>query len=71
MFKVEKKGMFQECLSGVFMISLENIFEICAESDFHKSSSLYINNSERVLLLVKPQAFTVIDSGRDNDRVCF
>ena len=29
MFKVNKKGMFQECYSGVFMFSLENIFEVC------------------------------------------
>ena len=29
MFKVDKKGMFQECYSGVFMITLENIFEVC------------------------------------------
>ena len=53
------------------MISLENIFEVCAEFDFRKSSSLYINSSDRVLLLVKLHAFTVIDSERDNDRVCF
>ena len=29
MFKIDKKGMFQECDSGVFMIGLENIFEVC------------------------------------------
>ena len=42
-----------------------------AESDFRKSSGLYVNNSDRVLLLVKLQAFTVDDSERVNDRVCF
>ena len=29
MFKADNKVMFQECYSGVFMISLKNIFEIC------------------------------------------
>ena len=29
MFKVDNKGMFQECYSSVFSISLENIFEAC------------------------------------------
>ena len=29
MFKVDKKGIFQECNSRVFMISLESIFEVC------------------------------------------
>ena len=29
MFKVDKKGMFQECYLGAFMIRLENIFEVC------------------------------------------
>ena len=42
-----------------------------AESDFRKSSGLYINNSDGVLLLVKLQAFTVNDSERVNDRICF
>ena len=28
MFKVDNKGMFQECYSGVLMIRLENIFEV-------------------------------------------
>ena len=28
MFKVDKKGTFQECYLGVFMISLENIFGV-------------------------------------------
>ena len=41
------------------------------ESDFRKSSGLYINNSDGVLLLVKLQTFTVNDSERVNDRVCF
>ena len=41
------------------------------ESNFRKSSGLYINNSDEVLLLVKLQAFTVNDSQRVNDRVCF
>ena len=36
--------MFQECYSGNFMINLENIFE----SDFHKSSGLYVKSSEGV-----------------------
>ena len=31
MFEVDNKGMFQECCSGVLIISLENIFEICVE----------------------------------------
>ena len=31
MFNVDKKGMFQECYSGVFMITLENIFAVCEE----------------------------------------
>ena len=58
MLKVDKKVMFQEYYSGVFMISL-------AESYFRKSSSLYINNSDGVLLLVKLQTFTVNDSERE------
>ena len=29
MFKVDKKEMFQEWSSGLFIISLENIFEVC------------------------------------------
>ena len=29
MFKVNKKGMFQECYSSVFIINLENISEVC------------------------------------------
>ena len=41
------------------------------ESDFYKSSGLDINNSYGVLLLVKLQVFTVNDSERVNDRVCF
>ena len=28
MFKVDNEGMFQECHSGVFIISLENISEV-------------------------------------------
>ena len=28
MFKVDKKGMFQGCYSGIFKINLENIFEV-------------------------------------------
>ena len=28
MFKVDNKGMFQEYYSGVFIINLENIFEV-------------------------------------------
>ena len=40
------------------------------ESDFRKSSGLYINNINGVLLLVKLQAFTVNDSEKVNDRVC-
>ena len=34
MLKVNKKGMFQERYSGAFMISLENIFEVCDEDQF-------------------------------------
>ena len=37
------------------------------ESDFLKSSGLYINISDEVLLLVKLQAFTVNDSERVNE----
>ena len=29
MFKVDNKEMFQEWSSGLFIISLENIFEVC------------------------------------------
>ena len=29
MFKVDNKGIFQECYSVVFIITLENIFEVC------------------------------------------
>ena len=65
MCKVSKKGLFQECYSGVFMISLENIFE----------SLIFVNllgrNRNGAPLLVKLQAFTVNDSDRINDRVCF
>ena len=60
MFKVSKKGLFQECYSGVFMISLENIFV-----------NLSGRNRNGAPLLVKLQAFTVNDSERINDRVCF
>ena len=28
-FKVNNKGMFQECYSGVFIITLDNGFEVC------------------------------------------
>ena len=28
MFKFNNKGMFQECYSGVLIISLENIFDV-------------------------------------------
>ena len=42
-----------------------------AEYDFRKSSGLYISNRDGALLLVKLQAFTVNDSERINDRVCF
>ena len=41
-----------------------------AESHFRKSSGLYINKSDGVLLLVKLQAFAVNDSERVNYRVC-
>ena len=36
MFKADNKEMFQKCYSGVFIISLENIFESVTESDFRK-----------------------------------
>ena len=29
MFKVDNKEMFPECYSGVFIMNLENIFEVC------------------------------------------
>ena len=29
MSKFDNKGMFQECYSDVFIINLENIFEVC------------------------------------------
>ena len=47
-FKVDKKGMFQECYSEDFMISLKNIFKVCdgVFRDFRKSSGLYIKSSE-------------------------
>ena len=48
MFKVDNKGMFQECYLGVFIISLENILKSVTESDSCKSSGLYINSSEGV-----------------------
>ena len=38
-----------------------------AESDFRKSSGLYINNNDGVLLLVRLQAFTINDNERVND----
>ena len=66
--------MFQECYLGVFMkysgvliIFLKSV----VESNFRKCSDLHLNNSDRVLLLVKLQAFTENDSERVNDRVCF
>ena len=40
--------MIQEYYSGVFLISLENIFKSVTESNFRKSSDLYINSSEGV-----------------------
>ena len=40
--------MFQECCLGVFMISLENVFEDCDESDFRKYLGLYLNSTEDV-----------------------
>ena len=46
MFKVDNKGMFQECYSGVLIISLENIFEVSNRVCFRKSSGLYLNSSE-------------------------
>ena len=49
MFKVDKKGMFQECYLGAFMSLAWSIFlKTVTESDFLKSSGLYIDNSERV-----------------------
>ena len=48
MFKVDKKGMFQECYLGVFMITWRIFLKPVAESDFRKSSGRYINNSEGV-----------------------
>ena len=53
------------------MISLENILKSVAESHFRKSSGLYISNIDRAPLLVKLQPFTVNDSERINDKVCF
>ena len=42
MFDVNNKGKFEECYSGVFIISLENIFEVCDEVwfDFIKEENL-------------------------------
>ena len=37
MFKVDNKGMFQECSLGVFIIRLKNITKSVMESDFRKS----------------------------------
>ena len=41
-------ALLQEFYSGVFIISLENIFEVYDVSGFRKSSGLYINSGERV-----------------------
>ena len=49
MFKADKKEMFQECYSAVFVISLE---KSVTESDFCKSSGPYINSSEGVCDIV-------------------
>ena len=46
MFKVDSKGMFQECYSGDFIISLKIFLKSVTESNFHKSSGLYTYNSE-------------------------
>ena len=48
MFNVDKKGMFQKCYSGVFVISWRIFLTSLTESDFCKSSGLYINSSEGV-----------------------
>ena len=73
--KTCSKSTKKECFRNVIWVSLWLTWRIflksVAESDFRKSSGLYINNSDGVLLLVKLQAFTVNDSERVNDRVCF
>ena len=48
MFKVNEKGMFQECYLGVFMISLVTFLKPVMESDFRKCSGFYLNSSEGV-----------------------
>ena len=65
----------KECFRNVIRVSLWLAWRIflksVAEPDFRKSSGLYISNRDGALLLVKLQAFTVNDSERVNDRVCF
>ena len=48
MFKVNKKGMFQECYLGVFIITLVIFFKVVTESDFRKSLGFCINGSKGV-----------------------
>ena len=64
--------MFQECYSGVFMKYsgvLRIFLKSVVEPNFRKCSGLHVNNSDRVLLLVKLQGFTENDSERVNDAV--
>ena len=66
--------MFQERYSGVFMVGLEYIFEVCNIVWFSEIfKSLYKQQWKSLwqsLLLVKLQAFTVNNSERFNGIVC-
>ena len=73
--KTCSKSTKKECFRTVIRVSLSLAWRIflnsVVESDFRKSSGLYINNITGVLLLVKLQAFTVNDSEKVSGRVCF
>ena len=60
--------MFQECYLGVFMKYsgvLRIFLKSVVEPNFRKCSGLHVNNSDRVLLLIKLQGFTENDSERE------
>ena len=66
--KINVSGMLLGCLyDWAWRIFLKSV----AESGFCKSSGLYINNSDGILLLVKLQDFNINDSERVTDRACF
>ena len=64
MFKVDSKGILQECYSGVFIISLENIFDVWRSLIFvnHQILKYQWMSLWRILLLGKLQAFAVHDN---------